>query len=984
MAVENWQQLKDLFQAALDLPHEERASFLDRSCSDRAMRSEVESLLASHQRAGDLLETHALHLPLSSVHSSNRSEGAEGDARVGGLVGPYRLIAKIGEGGMGSVYRAIRIDDHYLKQVAIKLLRPGLGGEHYLRRFRNERQIMASLDHPNIARLLDGGATLDGLPYFVLEYIEGSPIDEYCDSHRLSTAERLKLFRAVCSAVQYAHQHLVVHRDLKPGNILITNEGVPKLLDFGIAKLLDPELFLQTAELTATAVKPMTPEYASPEQVRGEAITTASDVYSLGVLLYRLLTGHAPYRLRGQPLSEMARIICETEPVRPSLAIDRIELGTRPGGGPVTLTPELVSGMRAGHPEILRRRLAGDVDNIVMKALRKEPERRYNSVEKLSEDIARHLEGLPVFARKDTIRYRTGKFVRRNKVSVMAGGLILLTLVGGIISTSHEARVARGERARAEQRFNDVRKLANSMIFGLDDSIRDLPGAIPARKLLVNNATLYLDKLAREAKGDLSLQKELAAAYERLGDVQGNPVRSNIGDTPGALQSYRKAVAIREGVAAANPRNDDEQYDLAESHRLLGFLLLDTGDLADALDHTRQAQGITEQLAKNNPSDEKIAQELANVYKLMGDIEGGNGPSANLGNIETAFENHEKALAIVERLVKAHAGDVALQASLARIIIRTGDDLLKTGKRPDALRRYASALEIFHSLSANPDSMYAREIAVTEFRMGDAHAMDGNWTGALAAYRRSLEKVQSAAASDPDDALARADLAENDAAVGRALANTGQVEQGRALLRRGLALAEREVAHDPKHAELARVLAFIHLWTGQVLGSTGNHRDALAQYRSALTLFQQLALADPQDVDVRLCTAAVQLEVGRALMRQGDIDEAANALRASLAIMEPMAALPSPNQQLFYTTADVDSAMGDALMQKASGNNIAPARQVAYRTEAMSWYQRSAAVWHRIQNPAKLGPDGFYAGDPQLLARKITDCTSMLLKGAEQ
>jgi non-specific serine/threonine protein kinase/serine/threonine-protein kinase len=978
MTVGNWQELKDLFHAALDLPDAERASFLDRTCSNPSLRAEVESLLASHQKAGELLETHALHLP------SVQGENGEEDSRTGNLVGPYRLIARIGQGGMGSVYRAIRVDDHYLKQVAIKLLRPGLGSEHYLRRFKNERQIMASLDHPNIARLLDGGATLEGLPYFVLEYIEGRPIDEYCDSRRLSMIGRLQLFRAVCSAVQYAHQHLVVHRDLKPGNILITEDGVPKLLDFGIAKLLDPELFLQTAELTATAIKPMTPEYASPEQVRGEPITTASDVYSLGVLLYRLLTGHAPYRLRGLPLSEMARIVSETEPTRPSLAIDRIEQDSRPGGETITLTPELVSSMRDAHPESLRRRLSGDLDNIVMKALRKEPERRYTSVEKLSEDIGRHLDGLPVCARKDTIRYRTSKFVRRNKVGVFAAALILLTLVGGIISTSYEAHVARSERARAEQRFNDVRKLANSMIFGLDDSIRDLPGAVPARKLLVNSAAQYLDKLAREAKGDLSLQRELAAAYERLGDVQGNPVRSNIGDTPGALQSYRKAVAIREALADANPRNAEEQYALAESHRLLAFLLADAGDLADALDHTRRAQTITEQLTKDNPSDEKIAQEMADAYKLMGDVEGGNGPSANLGDVESALQSYEKALAIVERLVKAHPTDSALQAAMARIVIRTGDDLLKSGKRPDALRRYESALGIFHSLSASPDSMYSREIAVTNFRLGDAHAMDGDWMEALAAYRRSLERVQAAAASDPDDALARADLAESYGAVGRALANTGRVEQGLEFLRRGLTLAGAEVARDPKHAELSRVLAFVHLWNGQVLDASGNEKDALDHYRSSVMLFQQLASTDRNDVDAQLCAAAAQLEVGRVLLNQKDLDGAVEALKISLAITDRMAALPSPNQQVFYTMADADSVMGDVFVQKAKQKNIASSEQLECWSKANSWFQQSSAARHRIYNPGKLGPAGFYAGNPRLLTSRLNECSLALgtLKGS--
>jgi tetratricopeptide (TPR) repeat protein len=321
---------------------------------------------------------------------------------------------------------------------------------------------------------------------------------------------------------------------------------------------------------------------------------------------------------------------------------------------------------------------------------------------------------------------------------------------------------------------------------------------------------------------------------------------------------------------------------------------------------------------------------------------------------------------------------------MARIVIRTGDDLLKSGKRPDALRRYESALGIFHSLSASPDSMYSREIAVTNFRLGDAHAMDGDWMEALAAYRRSLERVQAAAASDPDDALARADLAESYGAVGRALANTGRVEQGLEFLRRGLTLAGAEVARDPKHAELSRVLAFVHLWNGQVLDASGNEKDALDHYRSSVMLFQQLASTDRNDVDAQLCAAAAQLEVGRVLLNQKDLDGAVEALKISLAITDRMAALPSPNQQVFYTMADADSVMGDVFVQKAKQKNIASSEQLECWSKANSWFQQSSAARHRIYNPGKLGPAGFYAGNPRLLTSRLNECSLALgtLKGS--
>jgi len=441
MNAERWQQIKELFQLASDRQPNQRGAFLDEACArDPELRSEVESLLAHDKPGEEFIEKPVYEVAAELVPDELI------ESMVGRRIGPYQVLREIGHGGMGAVYLAMRADDEYQKQVAIKLVKRGMDTDAILRRFRNERQILANLDHANIAKLLDGGTTEDGLSYFVMDYVEGLPIDVYCDTHRLPTVERLKLFRTACSAVQYAHQRHVVHRDLKPTNILVTAEGVPKLLDFGIAKLLNPELSAQTIEPTA-GPRPMTPDYASPEQVRGQAITPASDVYSLGVMLYELLTGHRPYHLKSRTPEEIQRVIGNQEPEKPSSVVGRGSL-TRPlratlsqrDRGPIQpLRSPLpvgegpgVRGKADGRTE-LRRRLGGDLDNIVLMALRKEPERRYASVEEeFSEDIRRHLEGLPVIARKDTLGYRSTKFIKRNKAGVIAAltMLVLLAVIG--------------------------------------------------------------------------------------------------------------------------------------------------------------------------------------------------------------------------------------------------------------------------------------------------------------------------------------------------------------------------------------------------------------------------------------------------------------------------------------------------------------------------------------------------------------------------
>jgi WD40 repeat protein/serine/threonine protein kinase len=445
---DHWQRVRDAFEAAREMAPAERAAYLAEACHDDGLvRAEAQALLFAYEAAGDFIEEPAMAKVVGLLRDAPVASA------TGRRIGPYEIVREIGRGGMGVVYLAVRADDEYHRQVAIKLAWPGEDSGEMLRRFRQERQILANLDHPNIARLLDGGSTEDGWPYVVMEYISGAPITDYCDEHKLNVTERLSLFLTVCSAAAHAHRNLVIHRDLKPSNILVTEDGVPKLLDFGIAKLLTRDDQADLTALTCTGLRLMTPDYASPEQVRGEAITTVSDVYSLGVVLYELLTGHRPYRFKNRLLPEMERVISEQEPERPSAMINRVITETTSDGAPRTQrTPESVSLPREGRPEKLRGRLAGDVDNILLMALRKDVQQRYQSVEQLSADIRRHLQGEKVIARQHTMAYRVGKFVRQHRVGVSATVVLIVTLIAGIVTTSWEAHKAT-EQVRINRRL---------------------------------------------------------------------------------------------------------------------------------------------------------------------------------------------------------------------------------------------------------------------------------------------------------------------------------------------------------------------------------------------------------------------------------------------------------------------------------------------------------------------------------------------------
>jgi tetratricopeptide (TPR) repeat protein/tRNA A-37 threonylcarbamoyl transferase component Bud32 len=503
---ENWQRVKQIAADALELQPEARAVFVQRSCgAESELLGEVESLLAM----GD---------PDTFLEPERPPE----------RVGVYRIMREIGRGGMGAVYQGDRDDGLFEQRVAIKVVHRGMDTSAVLRRFALERQILARLEHPNIARLLDGGETADGRPYFVMEYLEAEPLLAYCRRRQLSVDRRLELFITVCEAVEHAHRHLVLHRDIKPGNIVVNSDGTPKLLDFGIAKVLEND---GTALATEAGLRALTPQYSSPEQMRGEPLTTTSDVYALGLLLYELLAECPPYEVPGGAPAAQMQIVCEWRPPRPSDVA----------------------------PASVARRIRGDLDNVVFKALEKEPSRRYSRAADLAEDLRRYRDSLPVLARPAGLLYRTGKFASRNWRALTIAAVVLIVLTGAIAQALIQGR-------RAARRFQDVRQLANSFLFEFHDAIAKLPGSTPARELVVKRALQYLDSLSREAAGDLDLKKELAESYLRVANVQGDAnYTTNLGKTTEAITSLNKAIALFTEVYHARPSDPGARTDLARA-----------------------------------------------------------------------------------------------------------------------------------------------------------------------------------------------------------------------------------------------------------------------------------------------------------------------------------------------------------------------------------------------------------------------------------
>jgi eukaryotic-like serine/threonine-protein kinase len=585
-----WQRLTDLINDSLALPLGQRHAFLTEQCKDDAdLLSQVQDLLQDATETDDFLET------------APDTQPALQDEIFGTRFGAYRVTGEIARGGMGAVLKAVRDDDTYQKVVAIKIVRSTVGGTKVVERFKAERQILATLNHPHIVHVIDGGTTRDGRPYFVMDFIDGEPIDAHCARNGLSIPQRLALFRTVCETVHFAHQRLIVHRDLKPSNILVDQAGQVKLLDFGIAKLLDAESIPNIADFTIAHA--MTPAYASPEQIKRATITTASDIYALGVILYRLLTGRSPYNAEPTSPIDLAREILETDPQRPSTVV--FSSGVATDTSPST------------HIESarLRRTLQGDLDNIVMMALRKEPNRRYASAEQMAEDVRRFLAHEPVVAHQDSFGYRARKFVRRNRWATAFAAASVVALTSVTIFALHQAQQATLEKNRAETHFSNVRKLANASIFEVPNAIKKLPGSAKVQKQLIENAIKYLDGLAAEKEHDVRILAELGAGYVSLSQIEGSAItQSNLGNVKAGRKSLELGVSYLRTAHQKLPTDSSINFELSHALRKLAEFEWYQQQFEPSAKAINEAVSFAEAHQKVNSAEEKNRVELAVAY----------------------------------------------------------------------------------------------------------------------------------------------------------------------------------------------------------------------------------------------------------------------------------------------------------------------------------------------------------------------------------
>ena len=823
----NRQQLKQLFNAALELPPPDREAFLKVNCAnDDELNSEVSALLTAHDSAGNFIQQPAL-IDVGLVTIDEHEHSA---AIAGQQIGTYKVIRELGRGGMGAVYLAARADESFDKQVALKLIKRGMDSDAIIKRFVMERQILANLDHPNIARLIDGGTTEDGLPYFVLEYVEGLTITRFADQHTLSTTARLVLFRRVCAAVQFAHQNLIVHRDLKPSNIIVTEDGTPKLLDFGIAKLLSGGA---SVEATGTIGRVLTPEYASPEELRGLRVTTSSDIYSLGVVLYELLSGHRPFSFASRSPEEVARLITSSGPPKPSVVITRVE-SARPTNDDedISLTPEAISHTRDGSIDKLRRRLAGDLDNILLKTLRQEPERRYASVQEFSEDIRRHLAGLTVTASPDTLGYRARKFAQRHKTGVIAAAIVVATLLGATGITAWQARVARRERDKAERRFNQVRKLANSVLFEYHDGIEKLPGSTPVREKMVKDALEYLDNLSAESSADRTLQRELAAAYEKVGDVQGNPFGANLGNQDGALKSYQKSLAIRETLLISDANSFQARSDLAQSYEKIGDILWAKGKSAESQASYRKALTIYEELAKSGNLRDPTS--FVRLYNRIGETQ------EQAGDLQGGLKSHQSELKAGEDLAAIDPTNPVYRSAVSSADTKIGDIFFQLDDYKTASEHYQRSLPILRELSANDqtNTNLRRKVSLLLARLALAKMNTGELAEAIEYNNEAIQILKELSAADPNNFQVKYNLVDIISNLAEAFGRMENFASAEEKFRESFSQFKELLAENPNFAQVRSHFAnSLSIYAGMLM-KHGNAAGALENYRQALATLE--------------------------------------------------------------------------------------------------------------------------------------------------
>jgi eukaryotic-like serine/threonine-protein kinase len=823
-----WDEVEAVFTAAAGASAEDRTRVLDDLCSARPdIRAEVESLLRAHTDSSGFLS------------SLDADAGAAANPRVGSRVGAYKLLERVGSGGMGVVFRAERADGDFTHQIAIKIITTSTADAVSSRRFRAERQILAAIQHPNVVTLLDAGITADAHPYLAMEFVDGVPIVRYCREHALPLDQRIALFRQVCDAVQYLHQHAIVHRDLKPANILVTQEGVPKVLDFGIAKLLTDD-GAQAADATREAPA-MTPNYASPEQVRGLPATAASDVYALGVILYELIAGVRPYDTDGRTLDEVVHTVVDVDAPRPSSATACVP---RP--------PYPLSALR------------GDLDAVVLRALRKRPEERYASAAALSDDLGRHLSGLPVEARPPSLGYVMTKLARRHKAVFVTTGVSALVIVVLLGAAIREAAVARAQRVRAERRFSEVRRLADTLIFQVEDAVTPLPGSTPVRKMLVTEGLGYLERLRADAAGDFDLQLEIARAYIKIGSVQGRPNNANLGDPSGAVSSFTKAESLLTPFAASPAASMTVvRASVGATAALAETLLNMAGRRAEASAAAGRGIRIAEQYAARHPESDEAKETLGLAY---------------------------------------------FSAALAE-------------ERKESLPFWSRAQDLYSGLLAKrpADAHLRRNVALTEKYMGAEYENEREYASALEHYTRSLALDEQRAGSHPEDRVAALDVAIDLSNVADIHYKRGEYAEAMNVYERSLAIRERLAETDPQDALARGKVAFVRRQLGNVASDAGDSASAIDHFRRAAAIYQTMDLSG---LDTKRNLAYVLGELGRLEHdRTKSCADATRAFDLFATLTEPerlIARSPDPLRYVAAIAADCGSAAARSWLRSAA------------------------------------------------------------------
>ncbi len=953
---DNWEKVQEVFFAAADLPSAEQQRFLEGACRGNPdLRRDVDSLLVADR-------THSHDIDLAVEAAAQQMVG--GDPAIGARFGSWRVSREIGRGGMGIVYLAIRDDAQFQKQAALKLIRAGMDTAELLLRFRHERQILASLDHPYIARLIDGGTTPEGRPFLVMDYVEGLRIDHWCRDRGIAVEDRCRLFLKVCEAVSYAHRSLVVHRDLKPGNILIAADGSPKLLDFGVAKLLAAD---RDPALTSGGLA-LTPDYASPEQILGQPITTATDIYSLGAILYQLLSGTKPHRLDSATPADVQRAVCQTEIPRPSAVVDR----------------RLPNAARLG------RHLAGDLDNIVMMALRKEPERRYSSVDQFADDIRRHLDGRAVRARQNSLAYRTRKFLHRRRFELAGTAIVVASLVAGIVmalSQGRQAETARQaaesqrkvaevqravaereraraeaarlsesvqhriadeqrdravrESARAEQRLTELLDLADRTLFDIHDAIAALPGTVEARQRLVRTTLDYLESLEKTHGLDDRMRLVLSSAYLKIGAAQGDPMGPSLQDSEGALRSYRKAEAVLAPLYSRRRDNPTVMLRWLQIERGLADLTARNGHTREAAEAFVALLPAAHRLGQLGPSNlEWARQEAETTHSLSWALR-------HSSDFRGSLVRADQAIALWLDLVSRFPADLDVKRQLGSAYASAAASI--TDDLALAARYFVQSIQMREQiLQARPEDMALRRDLIVVY--GNYASLLGMpWQNNLGRYeearaycQKSVALARELAKADPHNMTAQYDL-------GMALSRLGMVDpdaQGMSeslrTLQEAVAIIEPVARANPKSSNIAVQLALAQEYAGRRLRSQGQTSAAAEQYRKSLATIDSCAAVK---TGVPYCAQQAALdEEDLASLYASTGDHSAALVFANRAV----------NRAEAYVAGDRQSDRRIGQLAKAYFVLASVSRAAGDREHAREAAGRAVSLWHTVHDQGVL------------------------------